>query len=279
MNAPTGLAAAVQSGPSIVLSWNDTATDESGFVLERSVNGGVFAALATRPARTGTGAMTYTDAEVMPGGSYAYRVKAMNGIVSSTWCESATVAVSEIPAAPVLSFRVKRGGATDKVTLRWADVTAETGYLIGRAANSDFAGDLTFMDIAADVTSAINDFAHGSSYFYLIQASNQSGTSAWSAPIMVGTSPAAPKNVRVKARTHTSITVAWKDTSRNEKGYCIQRRRPTGAWKTAKKTGQNVTSWKNMGLVRDRAYQYRIRGFNATGSSAWSKALKTTMLR
>ena len=279
---PTSLACEVQAGPVVALSWSDNATNETGFVVERSVNGGTFAPLTALPAQpaTGTGLVSFADTEVAPGSSYGYRIEAVNEDGASAWSPTSTVAVAAIPATPILDFTVARtSGATDIVTLTWADVAAETGYEIQRATNVNFAIGLTAIDAPADATSATNTVAHGSSYFYRIRAHNESGASAWSVPIIVTTVPAVPANVRVKARTRTSITIAWKDPSANEKGYRIQRRRPTGTWKTVKTTGPNVTAWKNAKLLRAKAYQYRIRGFNGTGASSWSNTLKVFTLR
>ena len=50
--APTNLTAAIAScGPQVNLSWTDNATNENGFVIERSADGGVH----LRPDRHGPG--------------------------------------------------------------------------------------------------------------------------------------------------------------------------------------------------------------------------------
>jgi len=66
--APTTLTATLAAGPQVSLTWRDNATNEAGFLVERSVNGGAFARLATPPARANTGTATYVDGAVSVGG-------------------------------------------------------------------------------------------------------------------------------------------------------------------------------------------------------------------
>lgn len=77
--APTNLSATAQNGPQNRLAWRDNATNETSFVVERSIdNGATFTQIATAPARNGTGNVTYTDATVAPQTTYVYRVSAVN---------------------------------------------------------------------------------------------------------------------------------------------------------------------------------------------------------
>ena len=57
--APTNLAATLQAGPQVRLTWRDNAVNESGFAIERSDNGGPFVQIAIAPARNNTGNVTY----------------------------------------------------------------------------------------------------------------------------------------------------------------------------------------------------------------------------
>jgi hypothetical protein len=76
------------------LSWTDGGTSETGFRLERRTRNAdgtyaPWAALATAPAN-GTG---WTDAAVVPGGRYLYRVSACNGAACSAWTTQVSAAV------------------------------------------------------------------------------------------------------------------------------------------------------------------------------------------
>ena len=99
--APSQLAAALQAGPTrVALTWRDNASNETGFVLERSTDGGAtFTRLGPVPARTGTGNVTFTDNTVTQGASYVYRVAAENVAGVSPYTAPLTVKV-DAPAAP-----------------------------------------------------------------------------------------------------------------------------------------------------------------------------------
>jgi hypothetical protein len=72
--APTGLAASAPSASSVEVTWTDESDEESGFQVERSVEGGAFSLLATLSAD----AESYVDDERDPLRTYAYRVRAVN---------------------------------------------------------------------------------------------------------------------------------------------------------------------------------------------------------
>ncbi|HET6493980.1 MAG TPA: multicopper oxidase domain-containing protein, partial [Thermoleophilia bacterium] len=103
---PTGLTATAEVGPQVALSFTDNAIDETGFTLQRAVNGGTWAALTTLPANTNvdpgaTGTVTYNDTGLTAGDTYDYRVRADKGAAASGWSNtaSATAAWTITPSA------------------------------------------------------------------------------------------------------------------------------------------------------------------------------------
>lgn len=62
----------------VVVTFVDNSTVETGFSLERSVDGGsTWPVVYTLAARSATGGVTYTDTAVVSGITYTYRVKAV----------------------------------------------------------------------------------------------------------------------------------------------------------------------------------------------------------
>jgi FtsP/CotA-like multicopper oxidase with cupredoxin domain len=92
ISAPTGLTASVRRGQ-VVLTWTDNATNETGFVIERSTDGLNFSPIGTAPARKNTGTQTYTDSTVQRGIIYTYRVAATSGANQSAYSNTASVTV------------------------------------------------------------------------------------------------------------------------------------------------------------------------------------------
>jgi FtsP/CotA-like multicopper oxidase with cupredoxin domain len=83
--APTALTATSVSSSQIDLAWNDNATDESGFSIERSLNGTDFAPLDSVTADV----TTYSDTTLNAATTYYYRVAAFNSSAFSN-IDSAT---------------------------------------------------------------------------------------------------------------------------------------------------------------------------------------------
>lgn len=75
------------------LSFTDNATDETGFVIERSTTSSSagFSILNTIGARLGTGTVTYNDNTALNNKDYWYRIKAVNGLGDSAYSNVAHI--------------------------------------------------------------------------------------------------------------------------------------------------------------------------------------------
>jgi hypothetical protein len=83
---PSGLAASDASSSEIDLAWADNASDELGFRIERSTDGG---ATFSEIALVGANTTNYTDAGLSAMTSYCYRVRAYNGAGTSGYSNTA----------------------------------------------------------------------------------------------------------------------------------------------------------------------------------------------
>ena len=186
-STPNTLTATLQQGPQVLLSWNDTSTTESGFVIERSTNGGTYAALLTVGPRTSTGTVSYTDTTVAPGTTYMYRVAAVNSAGMSGY---SNIANATTPAAVVLPSAPSQLNATGStqgnrfavVKLTWNDLSNnETGFIIERSTNAAFTANLDSTTVAANSTIYTTPrISRNTPYYFRIRAINATGQSAWS---------------------------------------------------------------------------------------------------
>jgi len=196
--APTNLAATLQTGPQVSLTWRDNATNETGFAIERctGVDCGLtstnFAPIATAPARNNTGNVTYVDTTVAFGNTYSYRVFAINSAGSSTQSTNiVSVTVSAAPSAPA-TFTVENSatavnGPNTRVTLNWSAVTGAVNYTIQRATMLDFGAGETGPAAANLATFTVTGTGplkqtvkDNTVYYYRIRANNDvGGFSAW----------------------------------------------------------------------------------------------------
>jgi FtsP/CotA-like multicopper oxidase with cupredoxin domain len=186
--APTLLTGLLQAGPRIRLTWRDNATNETGFVVERTNGAGTFIPIATPPARNNTGNVTYFDTTVQGGATYQYRVRAVNGGGSSAYSPIVILTLPNVPAAPsALSATAVRNNGTDTVTLAWTDnATDETGFTIQRSTTPEFTTVNTYT-VAVDATTWSQSTARNRTFYYRVAATNLGGPSAWSNVVSVTT--------------------------------------------------------------------------------------------
>ena len=86
--APLGLVAVAGSATRVTLTWHDNSSNESGFYIERSTNGGKG---WTQIAQVGSNVTSYTDTSVSACKTYSYRVCGYNSSGTSAYSNVAKV--------------------------------------------------------------------------------------------------------------------------------------------------------------------------------------------
>jgi titin len=256
MPAPAGLTGSSSSTSQVNLTWTDS-TGETGYRVDRSVDGRTWYVLATLPANT----TSYTNTGLVAGYAYAYRVRAINAGGVST---PAAVTVTTLPAAPAL---VATPIADTQVSLAWTNVAGETNYVLQR---SDDGGSTwsTIVSPAANVATYINTgLTADTTYAYRVFAHNASGDSAASAVLTPHTLMPAPAGLTGMGSSTTQVNLTWTDSA-TETGYRIDRSVDGRTWYVMTTLPANTTSYSNTGLAAGYAYAYRVRAINAGGVSA-----------
>ncbi len=98
--APTNLTATAVSSSRINLAWIDNATNETGFAIERSLDGATFTPLTT----VGANVTTYANTGLAVATTYYYRVRATNAAGPSAWSNVANAQTAERGAALAIEF-------------------------------------------------------------------------------------------------------------------------------------------------------------------------------
>jgi hypothetical protein len=87
----------------------------------------------------------------------------------------------------------------------------------------------------------------------------------------------APSGLGVSAVSTSRIDLSWTENSFNESGFKIERKTGAGgAWSVIATVGANVKAYQNTGLSASTNYIYRVRAFNAAGTSAYSNEAGTS---
>ncbi len=182
--APTGLAATlagISSAPRVNLTWQDTATTEARFLVQRSGdNGATFTQIATVGPRNGTGSVTYADTTAALNSTYVYRVATDNVAGTSAWSNPVTVVVAA-PAAPViLTGTAVRQGTSQRATITWSAVPTATSYVIQRSLDSTFATGVTSATVGSVTTYTTGNISRTANWYFRMAAVNALGQSGWS---------------------------------------------------------------------------------------------------
>jgi thermitase len=177
--APSGLAATSLSTSEIGLSWTDNAGDETGFKIERSLDG---LGNWTEVAQTGANATSYTDGGLSAATTYYYRVRANNGNGDSGYSNvaNATTQTPPPPASP--SNLAATALSTSEIGLTWTDNSSdETGFRIERSPGGANSWTEIFTTGANATTYTDGGLAADTTYDYRVSAFNAYGSSAPSA--------------------------------------------------------------------------------------------------
>lgn len=266
-----GTVTAVQNAnaSTATVSWSDASSNETGFVISYSSDGGLTWSANVTVASTGTGpanigrTVTYTTPALTADKYYIFRVASVGAGGTSNWSTQAApgLLVVGTPVAPTsftASVVLPVAPATAlSAGLSWVDASlSEVTWTVQRATVT--AGRIgTYAALPNGVvtsttqtttgtTYTLNDptAVNGQIYSYRIQAVNARGTSAWVvAPnLTVAIPPSAPTNVLATpvAGTTNQFTISWVDGSTDETGYTV-----TGTWTNT----AGVTSTVAVGTV------------------------------
>ncbi len=263
---PSNLRATLVSDLRMDLAWDDPATSETNFELEKAIGAGSFAPLA----QPGMDAVTYSDTAVVAETQYRYRVRAVNSVGPSGWSNTLTVATAP-PAATGLTATALTARS---VRVAWTDNSAaETGFEVERGAGSPGAGFAVVTTQGPNATSYTDAaVVPETTYSYRVRVAGAGGKSGYTAEASVTTMLAAPTGVSLEGTTDRSVTLSWDDDSTSETGFEIVRGNgcPATVFGPVTITGPNVTTFTDATALPERSYTYRIRAVTASGASDWA---------
>jgi peptidoglycan hydrolase-like protein with peptidoglycan-binding domain len=175
---PTNLAAAALSSTGITLTWTDNASNESQYIVERSLQGptGSFSVLADQlPPNT----TTFTNTNLSPKTFYTYRIRAVENVggkfsnysdIVSATTFSSPLATPETPTSLTASVL-----SSSAVKLDWIDnATNETRYAVEQSTNGNPFTQITNALPADTKTFTVTSLSPLTPYSFRVQAINGS---------------------------------------------------------------------------------------------------------
>ncbi len=247
---PSDIAVEAQDDVSIDISWTDNSSSETGFTLQRSVNGGSFTDINS-PAANVT---SYTNDALSLGVSYRYRVAAETATNTSAWSTSGSVSTLALD----LPTSVTAVAITDaSITISWNDnCDFETGYRLQRS--DDGGAYATIISPAADATEYTDTgLTYGIDYQYRVAAYTTANTSAYVTSSVVSTFLNQPTQLSAVALSDANLRLTWTDNCSFEGGYKLERDDGAGFVEIVD-LDANTTSYTNTGLTYGDEYHYRL---------------------
>jgi fibronectin type 3 domain-containing protein len=271
--APTGLTATAGDAQ-VSLSWAASTGATNYNVKRATVSGGPYTTVASA-----LGGTSFTDTGVTNGVTYFYVATAVGTGGESANSNEASATPTAPTAPPAAPGGVVATAGNAQVLLSWTASSGATTYTVkrGTVSGGPYASIATGLTGTSYTDAAVTN---GTTYFYVVTASNSAGESANSTqvsatPTAPPTAPVAPSNLVATAISSTQVNLAWSDNSSNENGFQIERSTNGNLYTQIATVGSNVSTFSNTGLSGNKKYFYRVRAFNAVGTSAYSNEAST----
>jgi fibronectin type 3 domain-containing protein len=258
--APTGLTAIVTSGSQVNLTWNAVTGATSYAIGRATASGGPYTTIGS-PSLT-----SFSDTGLSTGTTYFYVVRALNS-TGGTSAPSAAVSATTPPPAPS-GISATTLSAT-QIKVQWAAVSGAISYAVSRATVS--GGPYAAAGSVSTTKFTDSGLSGGTTYYYVVQALNSSGASAFSAEVFATTALAPPTGLTATAVTASEIDLAWNAVT-GATGYTVQRAVSVGG-PYAAIGSPTTTTFADTGLHSATTYYYVVQALNASGPSAFSAQL------
>jgi autotransporter-associated beta strand protein len=166
--APSGLTATGVSISQINLTWIDNSSNEDGFNLERSTNGGNYTTITVLAA----GVTNYSDMGLAAGTTCYYRVQAFRSCWGNSAYSAPASAATLLPPAPVTPVGLVAVPGNATISLSWLASAGASTYNLKRSGSS---GNETNLISTAGSSFTDTGVVNGATYYYVVSAVNAGG--------------------------------------------------------------------------------------------------------
>jgi len=259
--APGSSAARSLSYNSIIIRWN-AVPGATGYVVYR-LNTGTSSYTRIKV----TAGLSYTDAGLVTGSNYTYKVRAYTSIKTGNLYGKVSAPLQAVPVPAVPPSFQAASATYQSVKVSWGKVDGASGYVVYRSDQPD-AG---FERLAA-VKSTVytnNGLATGQMAYYKVRAyTTVSSKNIYGAPSAASGAkalPAVPGSPKAVSASYTSISLTW-NAVEGATGYVLYRFNKTiAAYERIKvTTALRVT---DAGRATGTVYFYKVRSYTRVGSA------------
>lgn len=270
--APTNLKAVVtgssDTGIAVELNWTDMSGNETGFVLEKTIDSG-----NVEKIRLGADTTSYTDStNISAGHTYTYKVCAENSAGSSAYSNEAII--YELDNVSPVSLTVTPVNETS-LNLTWS-YSGIGSYNTIIERKTGISGTWSVISTTARGVAGYRDtgLSPNTQYFYRVRRSL--GLNAYSASypnneVGIGAYTLLGKpTLYGYAVSNDSIYLSWTNNNTGA-DTIVERKISTGEFAALTTLSSSETGWQdNTGLVPGASYTYRIKWKTSANESAYS---------
>jgi endoglucanase len=259
---PANVTASPDNGQ-IIVSWSASSGAVSYNIFRSTASGGE----GTSPIASGIATTSYTNTGLTNGTRYYYTVAAVNGpAVSPQSAEASAIpVVPPVPAAP--TNLAVTGVASAQVGLSWTASANANNYAVKRSTTSGGP----YGSAGSTAATSYNDtsVSNGVTYYYVVSASNSSGSSGNSNQVSAVPNPIAPPTNLTNSPGPGRISVMWtQSTSGFLAGNKIYQSSTSGGPYSLIKTLTPAGTSYTLGAAKGVTYYYVVTAYNSLGESA-----------
>ncbi|MCD4774026.1 MAG: fibronectin type III domain-containing protein [Bacteroidales bacterium] len=283
--APNATAATSIAQTVFDANW-DASTGATGYYLDVATDNGFTNFVSGYNNLDVGNVVTYNVINLSAATDYYYRVRAYN--TGGTSGNSNVISVTTLPNPPAAPNATAATSVTQTdFDANWDSSTGATGYYLDVATDNgftNFVSGFNNLDVGTDTTHNVSGLSAATDYYYRVRAYNSGGTSGNSNIISVTTLPYAPSAPNATAATNISQTdfdANW-DASTGAGGYYLDVATDNGFTNFVSGYNNldvgNVTTYNVTGLSAATDYYYRVRAYNAGGTSGNSNVINVSTL-
>jgi len=271
---PSNLIASASS-VAINLSWQDNATNETGFKVYRSDH---YSGAYKPIAELGADVNLYTDINVFPNIIYWYRVSSYNPIGESARSREDSVLIS-MPKPDTPALISPANNSTDQpvdLNFIWHRANYASSYHLQVSTDMNFSYKVVNDSSITDTLRRITSLSDHTTFYWRVRAKNTIGTSNWSEKWSFRTVIASPEAPVLSFPANgstwysTDLTLGWYASARAE-SYGLQVATASDfSSPFIAESGITSTTKQIIGLGSGTTYHWRVNASNAGGTSAWS---------
>jgi hypothetical protein len=129
----------------------------------------------------------------------------------------------------------------------------------------------------SDTVITLSGFYEGQKLYWRVQAENIAGSGPWSEPSIFGVI-LPPSDLIIQGFEGNRVTLKWKDNSKVEDGYVIERRQGEATFfSVLDSVGKNVVQYVDTTIAAGQIYTYRIQAYKSSVGSEYSNEVSLNL--